>query len=455
MKKKMVKFISCYGKYLILFVFFFLCLQFFYTDFYGDQIYNFGFSYAVSRGEIPYRDFNIIVPSFGAYFYAIAFLLFNTNLIIFNLFQAFLLCILFFFLFQLYGKKASFLLIVLCIPVGVAFASIMYQGYNFLLLLELVILLYLEKNHKSDYIIGFIVGICFLTKQTVGFCLLLPSLYYLFKKREKFVKRILGFFIPCVIFLIFLLVTGTVQAFFDLCFLGMFDFTKSNGRIMDYNSILFLIGIIFVISRIIKDRTRMDYYYILAFSSIAIPLFDYYHVALFVFSCTFLLLDYISVTYHTLFLHSFILAVVLVLTWVGFSRNFQFYLSKFHHFEYQVITKQGEESIQEINQYIKQNRHTKIIILSANSYYLKICNDMDITYYDLLNYGNHGYHGTWKMIQRLKDEEDALVIINRKEYQIHNRDRQQLNKEVLEYAMDRFPLIKKIGNYNIYRVSID
>ncbi len=59
------------------------------------------------------------------------------------------------------------------------------------------------------------------------------------------------------------------------------------------------------------------------------------------------------------------------------------------------------------------------------------------------------------MIQRLKDEEDALVIINRKEYQIHNRDRQQLNKEVLEYAMDRFPLIKKIGNYNIYRVSID
>ena len=54
MKKENCKEILKYG---VMFLLFFLCLQFFYNCFQGDQIYNFGFSYAISKGEVPYRDF--------------------------------------------------------------------------------------------------------------------------------------------------------------------------------------------------------------------------------------------------------------------------------------------------------------------------------------------------------------------------------------------------------------
>ena len=43
-------------KYLILFVYFFISLVFIFTLSRGDTYVNFGFSYAVSIGEIPYND---------------------------------------------------------------------------------------------------------------------------------------------------------------------------------------------------------------------------------------------------------------------------------------------------------------------------------------------------------------------------------------------------------------
>ena len=53
-----------------------------------------------------------------------------------------------------------------------------------------------------------------------------------------------------------------------------------------------------------------------------------------------------------------------------------------------------------------------IIILSNNTYFLKIINDLDITYYDLLNYGNHGYDGTNKIINRIRSEKNPTFIVN-------------------------------------------
>lgn len=452
--KKVLTYISCYGKYFFLFVFFFLCLQFFYTAFNGDQFYNFGFSYAISRGEIPYLDFNMIIPPFSAYFYAVFFALFGVELYIFNLVQAFLLCILFYFLFHLYGNKTWILFILLCIPVGIPFVTILFQGYNFLLLLELVLLIYLEKTNKNDYLIGFLLGISILTKQTVGLCFLLPTLYFVFRhfiQWKKVLKRIVGCLIPCLIFVSFLLITKTFNSFIDLCFLGMLDFTKSNGKLLDYNTLLFFIAFIFVIFRIFCNRKRIEFYYVLAFFSIAVPLFDYYHVTLFLFACSFLLLDFVSLKYKTVAVHAFIFGFSLAIIWVGFSRNFQFHLANFKHFNYQVLSSKTEKNIKDINSFISENKDCKLIILGANAYYLKIINDMDINYYDLLNYGNHGYQGTKKMIRLIQLEDNALIMINIEEYNDHSNNRQQINKDVMKYVMEHFDLVDKIGDYYIYQ----
>lgn len=439
-------------KYVLLFLFFFLCLQFFYVSFQGDLVYNYGFSYAVARGEIPYKDFNMIIPPFGAFLYAIPLLIFGSELVVYNLFQAFLLCVLFYFLFRLFDKKAYLFLVIFSLILPFPFVTGLFGGYNFLLLLEIVVLLYLEKNKGNDYLIGFILGLSILTKQTVGFCLALVSFYYLFKDKKKLLKRVGGFLIPCFTFFIYLIVTGSFVPFFDLCLFGMFDFTSSNGTIMDYNFILFIICFIIIIYKIFKDKKNIINYYVLAFSSIAVPLFDYYHVTLFIFVLLFLFVDKLKIKYREFLLgfNCFIFAISMSLTWFGLLYHFKPNISNFEGFRLLTINKKVEHETKNINNFIKENKDSNLIILGANAYFFKICNGMDINYYDLLNYGNHGYDGTNKIIKMLEEEDDPIFIINIKEYEDSSSDRQQINKIVMKYVMDNYKVIKEVGEYKIF-----
>ncbi len=449
MRKENYKEILKYG---VMFLLFFLCLQFFYSCFQGDQIYNFGFSYAISRGEVPYRDFNMIITPFGAFFYFIPFI-FGKHLLIFNLFQAFMLCLMFYYLFKLYGQKTWILFILLFFPYPIPFPTLMFQGYNFLLLFGLIFLIYLEEN-ANDYLIGFIIGLCFLTKQTVGFALALPSFYYLFRNKDykKVFKRARAFLSINIVFVIYLLITKSFGQFIDFCFLGMFDFTKSNGTIFDVNFIVFLIEIICIFVFIIKDRKNINNYYVLAFSMISIPLFDYYHVALFTWACFFLLIEKINFTdIKRLEFCSFMFATAICLSWFLLYYNFKLpNLSYFNGFEFKLMNKKVEKNTKEMVTYIDSNKDKNIIILSANAYFFKIVAGRDINYYDLLNYGNHGYNGTNKVIKSLKKEKDPIFIINIKEYEDNSSDRQQINKVVIKYVLDNYKLITTKGEYVIY-----
>lgn len=440
-------------KFVLLFVFFFFCLQFFYSSFQGDLIYNYGFSYAISRGEIPYRDFNMIIPPFGAFFYAIPFLLFGSNLVVLNLFQALLICLLFWFLFRLFDKKTYLFIPILCMTIPIPFATSLFAGYNFLLLLELVILIYLEKNNGNDYLIGVVLGFCILTKQTVGFFLCLVSFYYLFKDSKKVFRRIIGLLIPCSIFFIYLLVTKTFMSFLDMCLFGMLDFTSSNGTIRDYNFILYIVLASLVLYRIIKDKLDINNYYVFAFSTVAVPLFDYYHVTLAILAFLFLVVDKIKINYKelTLGFNCFLFALSLALIWFGFKYEFSPNITNFNRFEGKIMNKSIEKETKEINKFIKKNKDKNLIILGANAYFFKITNDLDINHYDLLNYGNHGYNGTNKIIEMIKNEKDPIFIININEYEDDSSSRQQINKDVMKFVKDNYEIKKTIGEYVVYK----
>ena len=89
----MKKVLSC-SKYLFLFLFFFVALVVFFNIQRGDTYVNFGFSYAISRGEIPYLDFNLVIPPLAPYLYSI-FLFFSKSILVFYLEQALLIFIFF------------------------------------------------------------------------------------------------------------------------------------------------------------------------------------------------------------------------------------------------------------------------------------------------------------------------------------------------------------------------
>ena len=436
-------------KYVLIFIYFFLCLQIFFQMFCGDLIYNYGFSYAIAKGEIPYLDFNMIVTPFSSFLYTIPLKIFGTHLIVLNLFQALLCAIMFYLLFKMFDKKAYLLLIASTIMLPIPLPTVFFEGYNFILLFELVLLLYLEKIKANDYVIGLVLGLSFLTKQTVGLCLCLPTLYYLFKDYKKVLKRIGGFFIPIIIFIIYLLITNSFNNFIDQCFLGMFDFTNKNCSKFTWYLVLSILLVIINIYLIIKDKKNINNYYVLAFVSIVLPLIDYSHVALYLFAIIMLLCVFYKES-KSIHINTLIVCSLLPIIWFLFF--FEFKMPNFvsdNHFEGYIINKKKKINNDLVSSYIKKNNDKRIILLNEWAYYIKIINDLDIECYDLINMGNNGYNSTDKIINKINKEEDAYFIINMNEYNLKNSG-QQIDKEVLKYVIDNYKKVDNFGNYVIY-----
>ena len=82
---------------------------------------------------------------------------------------------------------------------------------------------------------------------------------------------------------------------------------------------------------------------------------------------------------------------------------------------------------------------------------------MDITYFDLINKGNHGYNGTKKVIDKLKKlDRDTLIIVSYDEYEKKDKyDRQQINKEIIKYVIDNGELIDQIDCFRIFKLKVD
>ena len=52
-------FLKKYGPFIFLFFFVLYSFLIAYNLFFGDTIVNYGFSYAITRGEVPYADYNL------------------------------------------------------------------------------------------------------------------------------------------------------------------------------------------------------------------------------------------------------------------------------------------------------------------------------------------------------------------------------------------------------------
>ena len=166
--KEAKKYILNTSKYLFLFIIFFSFFLFFSSGD-ADIIWNYGFSHAIRIGEVPYRDFNIILTPLYPFIMSIG-LLIKDSLYVFFIEQAILLLVLIFILDKLLDKKIYFLiLLMLC-------SYVIYPNYNYFCMLLIVFLLYLEKNNKSDYLIGFVFSLLFLTKQSIGIFLFIMAL---------------------------------------------------------------------------------------------------------------------------------------------------------------------------------------------------------------------------------------------------------------------------------------
>lgn len=407
-----------------------------------DEIWNYGFSHNLYSGLIPYKDFNMVITPFYPFIMSLGFHIFGSSMLVFHIEHAIILICLCVLLFLLIDKKAWFIVALMLFPVNVSFPS-----YNIFLYFLLVLIIYLEKEKKSDYLIGFLLGLCVLTKHSVGLCLLLPSLYYI-KDLKKVGRRFLGFIVPLFVFIIYLIITKSIIPFIDLCILGLFDFASENGKAFNIYFLLFIIMIGITIYFIVKDRKNLVNYYVLAFYSIMIPLFDIYHFM--VAFLAFLILILSKVKKDIIKPGLFGISIILFATVLLMDSRFKskiIYPNNIKHFEYRFIDYDSILFTNKVNDYIKKNSDREFVFLNSNGYYFRLINDMKISYIDLINAGNFGYNGSDKLLKEIEKRKNSIFLVDKSELS----PIKQSDKQALNYVIDNG---KKIGNIDFFDIYV-
>ena len=151
----MLAVIKKYKKIILFFIFCYImifCFNFFRpVDL--DLLWNYGFSKNVSDGLIMYKDFNMVITPFYPAITGLLMKIFSSNLIAFYLINTFYALLTLIVVYKL-DKKVIF-------PFFIYFLLNTAPGYNTLTVFFVFLLIYLEKNNKSDYLIGLIISLAF------------------------------------------------------------------------------------------------------------------------------------------------------------------------------------------------------------------------------------------------------------------------------------------------------
>lgn len=435
-------------KYIILFFSIFI-ITFIYSFFFyaisGDEIWNYGFAYNISKGLIMYKDFNMVITPLYPLLASLFINLFGNYLYSMYIFNS-IICAAIVCLIYKKIKFKSFIIF----PI---FLNFIQLGYNlFALILTVLILCLCDSNNKyKDILISLLVSFVFLTKQNIGFVYLVPLIFYS-KNFKSFLKRVISFLIPILFLIVYLYKNNAMYSFIDYCFLGLFDFGKNN--LIWYLLPLWIPCVLYLLFRLFKSKFRdEECFYVLCFHVITYPLFDLYHF----------------VIPFSLFLYYVLKRVSLInikqILYFGLSIYSLFFLtiSTFTEFVYEADNKSFlygriigsfvREGISSIEEYISSNSslydndYNNLYIFVDIAYLIKLDMDIQINKYDLINNGNMGYKGEYKIINELEDR----CTTNKCMFILSKTDAgNQLNEDILNYVKDNYNYIDSVNIFDIY-----
>lgn len=440
-----MEFIKNNFKYLVLFVFFLLIyVVLCYVNTSYDVIWEYGFSHAIRIGEVPYRDFNTISTPLYIFLMSLGLFIYD-GLLTYLVEQALFMTVLFYLFFKMFDKKAWLILPVMAFPLFQQFNG----TYNFLCLFLVVLLIYLEENKKSDYVIGVVLGLLILSKQTIGLPILIFSCIGI-RNIKSIGKRIVACIIPVIVFFIYLIGTGSLEFFIDLCFLGLFDFGTSNGNYLGLGAIVCMVIVLGLLYLIIKNPKKINYYYVLGSFFFAFPIFDFCHMGYFMTIVFLLILPQINLKHPTIFsaiMMGVLLGMNILVTGINYSEVSM--LRVVPKFEEYVQTKTNKKKIINVyNKYLEYKKRDALMVGEQAMFY-DIAVNNPITYFDVTLRGNYGYNGTNKMIQKVKNIQQQIFFIDMNRYKYLN-DKNQLDKKLIKYIIEHSKKIDDVENYVVY-----
>ena len=426
MKELFLKIIKKYKiilSFLLLFSFIFV-YEYFVTLCTFDEIWNYGFSYNIVHGLIPYNDFNMVQLPF--YFFMIASLMkvFGTSLLVFHLINAFLVSIVLLLTCKNNIVKSFcislFLLIIPC-----------SYGYNIFSSIILIIILFLENsNYKyRNELIGLLIGMVLMTKINLGLFMFIP--YFIYSKQK--VKSILFTIVIPVLCFIYFIISDSLINCIDDCFLGLHNF--SNNLVIEWVIlILDIIVIGILLYKFIKKKNKV-YLYLILFQGILYPICDYHHFLIGMLPVAYYFINYTNNKYE-----NYIVKMAGIICF-GIYTFLDFY-------NYEFPRSFPLEKLNSIESYIKNNSNKKIYILNYYAYLIKLDLNMKINKYDLSLQGNMGSDES-KYVDKLdslcKNNNDCIFILLPPDGEYN-----QTSTIITNYVINNYSLINKIDSFEIY-----
>ena len=411
-----------------------------------DEIWSFGFSYNISQGLIPYKDFNMVIFPFYPILNGIIMSLFGTNYLVFEITNAIICTAIFYYLKKL-SPKNYYVLFILLLPIS-------YGNYSLLcLLLTLMIITLEQKEPKNHMLIGLLIGLLFITKQNIGIIFILLTIYLYYKEPKIILKRLLIFCLPFLCAIIYLLLTNSVSSFINYTILGLLDFSEKNTALSPYTIAIITLTIYIIYRYFYKKDKQIILIYSLVSLTQNYPLFDQYHFIISIIPISIYILNRIKIPNYYLKL-SFNIVIISLLTMTSYQiiTDQKIIPNHTNNFKYKALTPYQDEIITTINNYIQSIPPTTyLFILDSSAYLYKIENNIDINKYDLINNGNMGYHGEQTYQKEIIDichKKDCLFLINNYEF---FTKRNQTNQHLLNYVINNYQYTEKIGNLYAYK----
>ena len=429
--------------HLMTIIFFFTILIYSYTimKLTMDEVWNYGFAYNISQGLVPYKDFNMILTPLYSFLGAPFIKIIGNKLYSIHILNSLIITSIFIMSYKKIGKKALILISILM--------PAFYPSYNTLTLMLLFLILAFEdkESQNKDIYIGLIVGLLFLTKQTIGLTILIPS--YLYRKDKK--KFLISAIIPILILITYLIINDALFNFIDYCFLGMLDF--SNNTDIGFITFLELMIIIILLSILIKGKFKnKDIFYILMYQIIVFPLFDPAHFTFGIVPVVYIILKKYKFKRYR-YKYFFIIALCYGIIYsqtndvvLNHDKNSFSYLRGFANYHVEEIN-----TIKDLEKFLNNKEKIKTYILTSHSYFIKLELGIPITKYDLINEGNMGYKGDERYINEIDkscEEDKCLILI--KEIEANPNVPTQTKRKIIRNVMKKYTKKEEIGSYSIY-----
>ena len=475
-----------------------------------DEVWNYNTANAFAMGLIPYKQVSMIttplLPMINSIFLKVVFNGIMTYRVLMGIVFALIVLFIYLIIKELSNKK---LLSYICaFFIGTLLIKKFLLDYNYLFLLISLVIAFLEirdikKNENFNFnhnlCVGFLTGLAFLTKQTIGALLIFVMIFEVFiymkksgfdLKFNKFIKligvRIFGMMVPIIIFLIYLGVTGAFNDFINYAIKGVREFSNnvpyyrlfdSNDKVVSIISRLFIIVYIplFItfILECVKNKKMKDELmniYVLAICSIPViaiiyPISDDFHlIVASVFALTvvaylliFLLNEIdkfvkIDVFYKKLLLIGLLFIIILIsFKNAIIERNLNIkenVLVSFKHYEGIYVPKYLSNRISDVTDKVRlySNSGRESIIIDAEAAIYDIVLNKYKKNYDMLLIGNIGERGVEKIINEIKDSHNVYYFVKNPQYALN----WQLPEDIIDYIRNNLKYHETVSVFDVY-----